>query len=105
MTQFLLVYLGGQHSASSEQSQRQMEKYQQWIASLGAAAISPANPLKQTATVHSDGQVTEGGTTTMSGYSIIAAQSMAAALVIAQACPFLDIGGALEVSELISMPG
>ena len=28
-----------------------------------------------------------------------------AALDIAKACPFLDVGGSLEVSELIQMPG
>jgi hypothetical protein len=29
---------------------------------------------------------------------------METALEIAKACPFLDIGGSLEVSELIQMP-
>jgi hypothetical protein len=40
----------------------------------------------------------------MSGFSIIKADSLQAALAIAQACPFLDIGGSLEVSELMQMP-
>jgi hypothetical protein len=40
----------------------------------------------------------------MSGVSIIKAASMEAALSIAQACPFLEIGGSLEVSELMQMP-
>jgi hypothetical protein len=40
----------------------------------------------------------------MSGYTIIQADSMDAALSIAKACPFLEIGGSLEVSELIEMP-
>jgi hypothetical protein len=29
---------------------------------------------------------------------------MEAGLSIAKACPFLDIGGSLEVSELVEMP-
>ena len=41
----------------------------------------------------------------MSGYTIVKADSMDAALSIAKACPFLDIGGSLEVSELMEMPG
>jgi hypothetical protein len=41
----------------------------------------------------------------MSGYTIVAADSMEAALEMAKACPFLDIGGSLEVSELMQMPG
>jgi hypothetical protein len=40
----------------------------------------------------------------MSGFTIIESESMEVALSIAKACPFLDIGGSLEVSELIKMP-
>ena len=41
--------------------------------------------------------------TTMSGYTVVEANSIEDALVMAKACPFLDIGGSLEVSELIQM--
>ncbi len=82
-----------------------MAKYMDWLSSLGDAAVSPANPLKNTSTVNPDGTVTTGGSTTMSGYTIIQADSMDAALSIAKICPFLDIGGSLEVSELVEMPG
>ena len=41
----------------------------------------------------------------MSGFTIIEADSMEAALLIAKGCPFLEFGGSLEVSELIQMPG
>jgi len=40
----------------------------------------------------------------MSGYSIIEAASIEEATTIAKACPFLDIGGTIEVSELMVMP-
>ena len=76
-----------------------------WLSSLGDSAVSPANPFKNTHTVNPDGTVTSGGATTMSGYTIVEAESMDAALTIAKACPFLDIGGSLEVSELAQMPG
>ena len=75
-----------------------------WLSSLGDSAVSPADPLKNTNTVKPDGTVTTGGTTAMSGYTIIEADSMEAALSIAKACPFLDIGGSLEVSQLVEMP-
>ena len=82
-----------------------MSKYGVWLSSLGDSAVSPANPLKNTSTVNSDGTVTTGGTTSMSGFTIIETDSMEAALLIAKACPFLDVGGSLEVSELMQMPG
>jgi hypothetical protein len=105
MPQYVIVYLGGDQPSSPEEDKQQMSKYMDWLFSLGDSVVSPANPLKNTSTVNSDGTVTTGGTTTMSGYTIIKADSMDAALSIAKACPFLDIGGSLEVSELIEMPG
>jgi hypothetical protein len=41
----------------------------------------------------------------MSGFTVIEAASMDEALKAAQTCPFLEIGGILEVSELMRMSG
>jgi len=105
MPQYVIVYLGGDQPSSPEEGKQHMSKYMDWLSSLGDSAVSPANPLKNTSTVNSDGTVTTGGTTKMSGYTIIKADSMDAAISIAKSCPFLDIGGSLEVSELMQMPG
>ncbi len=103
MTQFIITYLGGNPPSSPDEGKQHMQKYMGWLASLGDAAVSPMNPLKNTSTINSDGSVTTGGSTTMSGYTIIKADSMDAALAIAKACPFLDVDGSLEVSELVQM--
>jgi hypothetical protein len=100
-----LIYLGGNQPSSPEEGKQHFAKYQKWLSSLGEATVSPANPLKNTRTVNPDGTVTAGGTTRMSGYTILQADSMEAALSMAQACPFLEVGGSLEVSELAEMPG
>jgi hypothetical protein len=105
MPQFIIVYLGGNKPASPEEGKQHFSKYMDWLSSLGDSVVSPANPLKNTSTVNPDGAVTTGGTTSMSGFTIIEAASMESALLMAKGCPFLDIGGSLEVSELIQMPG
>ena len=105
MAQYIISYLGGSQPSNPEEGKRHFAKYKEWIFSLGDAVVSPANPFKNTSTVNPDGTVTTGSTTSMSGYTIIEATSMDAALTIAKACPFLDIGGSLEVSELMQMPG
>jgi hypothetical protein len=105
MPQYFITYLGGDKPSSPEEGEQHMSKYRAWLSSLGDSAVSPANPLKDTSTVNSDGTVTAGSTTSMSGFTIIEADSIEAALLIAKACPFLDVGGSLEVSELIEMPG
>jgi len=105
MAQYVIVYLGGNPPSTPEEGKQHMAKYMDWLSSLGDKAVSPANPLKGTQTVNSDGSVSEGGTVGMSGYTIIEADSMEAALSVAKACPFLEVGGTLEVSELMKMPG
>jgi len=104
MPQYFITYLGGDKPSSPEKGKQHMSKYRAWLSSLGDSAVSPANPLKNTRIVNSDGTVTAGSTTTMSGFTIIEADSMEAALSIAKSCPFLEIGGSLEVSELMQMP-
>ena len=105
MAQYMITYLGGEPPSSPEEGKQHFAKYMDWLSSLGDAAVSPANPLKNTSTVDSDGVVSTGGATSMSGFTIVEADSMDAALLMAKACPFLDIGGSLEVSELMQMPG
>ncbi len=105
MPQYLITYLGGNPPSSQEEGKRHFGKYMEWLSSLGDSAVSPANPLKNTHTVNPDGSSARGGNSTMSGYTIIEAASMEAALDIAKACPFVDIGGSLEVSEMAEMPG
>ncbi len=105
MPQFMISYLGTPKPSSPEEGQKHMQKYMAWLSSLGDSAVSPANPIKNTHTVNPDGSVTGGGTSSISGFTIIEVDSEDAALSIARTCPFLDIGGSLEVSELMKMPG
>ena len=104
MTQFVLVYLGGNQPSNPEEAEKHFSKYVEWLNSLGDSVVTPTIPLKNTTTVSSDGTVREGGSSAMSGFTIIESESMESALSIAQACPFLEIGGSLEVSELMQMP-
>lgn len=104
MPQFIFAYLGGEYPSSPEEGQKHFEKYQQWLRSLGDAVVSPAIPFKDTHAVRPDGSTSPGSMTAISGLSIIRMGSMHEALAAAQSCPFLEIGGALEVSELVEMP-
>jgi len=104
MTQFVFAYLGGNQPSSPEEASKHFSKYMEWLTSLGDSVVIPTIPLKDTNTVSPDGTTREGGSSAMSGFSIIKAESMEAALTIAQSCPFLEIGGSLEVSEMMEMP-
>jgi len=103
MAQYCITYLGGDKPSSPEEAKQHMADYMSWLSSLGSSAVSPANPLKNTNTVNPDGSVTSGGKTSMSGFTIIETDSMETALDMAKRCPFLEVGGSLEVSELMQM--
>ena len=51
MNRYMITYLGGDPPSSPEEGARHMSRYRSWLAELGDAAVSPANPLKGTRTV------------------------------------------------------
>lgn len=103
MPRFIFVYLGGEYPTDPEKGKAHFDQYQQWLASLGSAVISPAIPFKDTHTVQPNKPPEAGSTTAMSGLSILDFASMQEALAAAQSCPFLEIDGVLEISEMIEM--
>ena len=104
MSKFVIVYLGGNRPPTELEGKQHMDNYLAWIASMGERVISPANPFKDTHVVNADRTVSTGSAIAMSGYTIIEADSIEQALAVAKDCPFLEIGGSLEVSELVAMP-
>jgi hypothetical protein len=105
MPQYIFVYLGGELPDNPEEGQNHLRRYQQWLDSLGNAVISPAIPFRDTHVVQSDGTVSPGSASAMSGLGIIRMDSLEEALAVARSCPFLEINGTLEVSEMIEMSG
>ncbi len=105
MPKYIFVYLGGERPSDPEQGKEHFEKYQDWLNALGKAVINPAVPFKDTHTIESNGSSSPGTMSTMSGFSIIQLNSMKDALAAAKVCPFLEINGTLEVSEMIETTG
>lgn len=104
MKQFVFVYLGGNQPSDPQEASAHFDKYMTWLHSLGDSVVVPTIPLKDTHTVGPDRVPKIGGSSAMSGFSIVRAESLQDALAIAQACPFLEIDGSLEVSEMMEMP-
>jgi len=89
---------------SPEEGKAMMEKWKQWLVDMGEAMIEPGNPLGMSKTVSAEGVEDNGGPNPLSGYSVVAAEDMDAALAMAKKCPHLSIG-TIEIAELKSMPG
>jgi len=103
MNQYIITYLGGDQPSNPEEGQKNFAKYQAWLSSLGEAVLKPMVPFKNTHTVNPDGSVAEGSSVSMTGHTIIQAESIERAIEYAKSCPFLEINGSLEVAELVQM--
>ena len=57
------------------------------------------NPFGPSATVGSDGSVSGSGAAALTGYSVLKADSLDAATVLAKNCPILSAGGSVEIYE------
>jgi len=106
MSQYVIVYTGGfdgDQVSTPEDAKEHQTKYMAWLEGLGDAAVSPMNPLLSTSTIGPDGSIEEGSKMSMSGFTIIEADSLDDVISMAKECPFLEVGGSLEVSELMRM--
>ena len=61
---------------------------------------NPAGPSK---TVSADGVADDGGSNPISGYSLVNAPDMDAAVEMAKGCPALNSGGTVEVAQAMDM--
>ena len=101
MPNYVIAYLGGKQMPNPQDRTAHMVKWKAWVDGLGSAMVNPGTPLGQGKLVSSDG-VSERGPNALTGFSIVLADNMDAALEIAQRCPFLDIG-TIEVAEAMEM--
>lgn len=79
-----------------------MAKFKAWIGGLSDAVVNPGTPLGMSKTVSSDGVSDSDGSNRLTGFSIVKADSMDAALKMAKGCPFLEIC-TIEVAEVMEM--
>jgi hypothetical protein len=76
-----------------------MNQWMNWFGSLGDSVVDPGNPFGPSSRIDSGGSVADGGTSSLTGYSIVSADSLAEACDKAKGCPVLSSGGAIDVYE------
>lgn len=99
MPNYVLAYTGGGMPETEAEQQAEMAAWGEWYGRLGAAVVDGGNPFGAAATVASDGTVSQGGRSGLTGYSIVAADDLEGALAHAAGCPILRTGGSVEVYE------
>jgi hypothetical protein len=101
MANYLLTYHGGKMPESKDAQDQAMAAWTGWFGTLGEALVDGGNPVGQARAISPDGSVMEA-TSAPSGYSIIKADGIDAAVELAKGCPVVAGGAAVVVSELFA---
>ncbi len=104
MAKYVFMYSGGKGvSADEVEREAQYAKWGQWFGDLGSAVVDGGAAMGAAKTVGPGDSVSDGGSRGVTGYSIVSADSLDFAVELAKGCPVLEIGGAVDVYEVIAM--
>ena len=98
MANYLITYYGGGMPETPEEQAQVMQAWTGWFGKLGDTLVDGGNPTSQSRAISPDGSVMDA-TSAPTGYSIIKADSLDAAVTAARGCPVLAGGATVVVSE------
>jgi hypothetical protein len=104
MAKYVFAYSGGNGIPEDPVAREQgFAAWGAWYGELGDAIVEPGVPTGAAKTVSGGGSVSDGGSRGLTGYTVISAASLDAAVEAAKGCPILQNGGAVDVYEAIEM--
>jgi hypothetical protein len=101
MTKYVIAYHGGRKFETPQDGAAYMARWKSWMGSVGEAMVDPGMPLGAGKLIDAAG-VTDRGADLLTGFSIVTAESLEAAVALARQCPHLD-HGTIEVAEIMEM--
>ena len=111
MANYLLLYTGTGEARGAdvapdpEAMQAVMAAWGAWMGQLGENLIDGGNPFNQNqSTISPDGSVGAVKVPHATGYGVISADSLDAAIEMAKGCPVLTDGGSVSVMETFEIP-
>ena len=102
MNKYVFAYYGEPQFNSPEEGKAHMAEWRAWTNALGKSMTDPGVPLKATKTVSSKGVKDGIGSTRLTGYSVVEAESIEDAIEMAKTCPHLNFG-TIDVGEVMEM--
>jgi hypothetical protein len=104
MSKYLVTYHGGPGMPTDPEAVRQMlAAFQGWAGGLGRLLVDAGAPLGAAKTVTAGGATDGQQEAAIGGYSIIEADDLEGAVALVESHPFLQRGGALQVSEAVAV--
>ena len=102
MARFLLITRGGTMPESPEEGARVMQAWMDWFTKIGSSIVDPGTPIAQVRVVAADGSVRAGDAGSVTGYTVVEAADIDAAVALAKGAP-LDGDMSIEVGETARM--
>jgi hypothetical protein len=104
MSNYVLLYTGGGMPATEAERKKITDEWMAWYKKIDSAVVDQGNPFSPMAkNISGDGKVFDGPVGSMvTGYTIIKAMSLDAAIQLAKSCPALKNGSKISVYETIN---
>jgi hypothetical protein len=105
MANYVMVYRGGSGNMAPTEEERNaiLAAWGAWYGSMGDAVVDGGNPFGPSMSVAPDGTTSDGAQSGLTGYTIVKADTLAAASAMAKGCPILTDGGTIEVYETFAV--
>jgi hypothetical protein len=103
MAKYLLAYKGGGMAATESEREAAMAAWGAWMGGLGAALTDGGNPFAGSKAMAADGALSDGAPSSLTGYSILEADSYTAAADLSKGCPIFAAGGSIDIYEALPM--
>lgn len=99
MTKYIFIFHGDHTPDNPADMEKVMAAWGAWFGGMGDALVSGGSPVRNAKTVLAEAVSDGGGANPASGYTLVNAKDMAAAIAMAKGCPILADGGSIEVGE------
>lgn len=100
MPNYIIGYHGGGQPSDPAEGEKVMKAWMSWFEKIGPSVVDGGNPVGASKTIAANGSVSDGGgANPLTGYSVLKADNLDAAVALAKGCPILASGGSVEVGE------
>ncbi len=104
MTNYVLLYTGGTIPESEAEQAEVMAAWGAWYGAMGEAVVDGGNPFNQSKFITADGVGDlADGVVACTGYTVISAESLDAAVDLCKDHPHVKYGGQVGVYQTFSM--
>jgi len=99
MDRFLLVYRGSP-DGSEASGQHDQQRWATWLESLGERVLDRGSLTHASVDIDTRLAGPKSSSSSLAGYSILAAENFNEAVALAEKCPIFDEHGSLEIAHL-----